>query len=99
MAAAKNGLVGIVGLGIMGGAFAENLLAAGWHVVGYDIAAARRRALARAGVEIVADAGDLARKAPVIVLSLPNPGRARRDCCRHRQGRRAAPRGDRSFDL
>jgi L-threonate 2-dehydrogenase len=73
MAAAKRGPVGIVGLGIMGGAFAENLLAAGWHVVGYDIAVARRRALARAGVEIAADAGDLARKAPIIVLSLPTP--------------------------
>ncbi len=73
MAAAKRGPVGFVGLGIMGGAFAENLVAAGWHVVGYDIAAARRRALARAGVEIAADAGDLARKAPIIVLSLPTP--------------------------
>jgi L-threonate 2-dehydrogenase len=71
MAAVKRGPVGVVGLGIMGGAFAENLLAAGWPVVGYDIAVARRRALARAGVEIAVDAGDLACKAPVIVLSLP----------------------------
>ncbi len=47
------GNVGIVGLGIMGGAFARNLVAAGWRVVGYDIDAARRRAMARAGVEIV----------------------------------------------
>ncbi len=46
------GKVGIVGLGIMGGAFARNLLAAGWRVVGYDIDEARRRAMARAGVEI-----------------------------------------------
>ena len=46
------GKVGIVGLGIMGGAFAKNLVAAGWRVVGYDIDAARRRAMARAGVEI-----------------------------------------------
>ena len=57
----------------MGGAFARNLRAAGWHVVGYDIAPARRRALARAGVEIAADAGEVARRAPVIVLSLPAP--------------------------
>jgi 3-hydroxyisobutyrate dehydrogenase-like beta-hydroxyacid dehydrogenase len=57
----------------MGGAFAENLLAAGWRVVGYDVAAARRRALARKGVEIAADAGEVARKAPTMILSLPKP--------------------------
>ena len=71
MASKKKGVVGIVGLGIMGGAFAENLLAAGWRVVGYDVSAARRRALARAGVEIATDAADIARKAPVIITSLP----------------------------
>ncbi|MGD0026776.1 MAG: NAD(P)-dependent oxidoreductase [Xanthobacteraceae bacterium] len=74
MAARSKGAVGVVGLGIMGGAFAQNLVAAGWRVIGYDIAAARRRALARAGVEIAADAGELARKARTIILSLPNPG-------------------------
>ncbi|HYA73589.1 MAG TPA: NAD(P)-binding domain-containing protein, partial [Roseiarcus sp.] len=49
MTARSKGTVGVVGLGIMGGAFAENLLAAGWRVIGYDIAPARRRALARKG--------------------------------------------------
>ena len=73
MAQKKRGAVGIVGLGIMGGAFAENLVAAGWRVVGYDIAAPRRRALARKGVEIAADAGDLAGRTPTIILSLPKP--------------------------
>jgi 3-hydroxyisobutyrate dehydrogenase-like beta-hydroxyacid dehydrogenase len=71
MAVKKRGAVGVVGLGIMGGAFAENLLAAGWRVVGYDISVARRRALARKGVEIAADAGEVARRAPTIILSLP----------------------------
>jgi 3-hydroxyisobutyrate dehydrogenase-like beta-hydroxyacid dehydrogenase len=70
---ARKDAVGVVGLGIMGGAFAKNLLAAGWRVVGYVIAAARRRALSRAGIEIAADAGDVARRAPVIILSLPKP--------------------------
>jgi L-threonate 2-dehydrogenase len=73
MAAKNKGVVGVVGLGIMGGAFAENLAGAGWRVVGYDIAAERRRALKRKGVEIAADAGDLARRSPVIILSLPKP--------------------------
>jgi 3-hydroxyisobutyrate dehydrogenase-like beta-hydroxyacid dehydrogenase len=71
MAAKKKGVVGIVGLGIMGGAFAQNLHAAGWRVVGYDVASSRRRALARAGIEIATDAGDVAAAAPTIITSLP----------------------------
>ncbi len=73
MASAKKGVVGIVGLGIMGGSFAENLVGAGWRVIGYDLSPARRRALARAGVEIAADAVDVARKARTIITSLPKP--------------------------
>ena len=45
LAKKNKGTVGVIGLGIMGGAFAHNLAAAGWRVVGYDI---ERRAPARA---------------------------------------------------
>jgi L-threonate 2-dehydrogenase len=71
MAKRKKGVVGIVGLGIMGGAFAHNLHAAGWRVIGYDIDRQRCRALARSGVDIAADAGVLAAESPVIITSLP----------------------------
>ncbi len=67
------GKVGIIGLGIMGGAFANNLLAAGWRVHGYDIDPRRRRAMARAGVEIAPDAQTLAAQVPTIITSLPKP--------------------------
>ena len=73
MASGHKGVVGIIGLGIMGGSFAQNLVAAGWRVIGYDIAPERRRALARAGVEIATDAADVARKAKTIITSLPSP--------------------------
>src|ERR1700728_4497670 len=73
MAAGKKDAVGIIGLGIMGGSFAQNLVGAGWRVIGYDLDPARRRALARLGVEIAADAGDVARKARTIITSLPKP--------------------------
>jgi L-threonate 2-dehydrogenase len=74
MGAAKpKGSVGIVGLGIMGGAFAKNLVADGWRAVGHDIDPARRRALARAGVAIAADAGEVAGAVRTIILSLPAP--------------------------
>jgi len=69
----SKGTVGIVGLGIMGGAFAKNLAAAGWRVVGYDISAARRREAQRAGAEIAKDAVDVAAKAPTVLVSLPKP--------------------------
>jgi 3-hydroxyisobutyrate dehydrogenase-like beta-hydroxyacid dehydrogenase len=65
--------VGIVGLGIMGGAFARNLAAAGWRVIGYDIDPAPCRSLKRAGIEIVHDAAGLAGEAPTIITSLPDP--------------------------
>jgi L-threonate 2-dehydrogenase len=73
MPAKKKGTVGIVGLGIMGGAFAKNLAAAGWHVVGYDIDAVKRRQAARNGVEIAKDATALAAAVPTIITSLPSP--------------------------
>ena len=65
--------VGIVGLGIMGGAIARNLLERGWRVIGYDIDAARRAELAQAGVTIAGDVGQVARDAPIIMTSLPSP--------------------------
>jgi 3-hydroxyisobutyrate dehydrogenase-like beta-hydroxyacid dehydrogenase len=75
MAGAKKskGTVGVIGLGIMGGAFAKNLRRASWRVIGYDISAARRREAARAGVEIARNAVDVARAAPTVLASLPKP--------------------------
>ena len=64
--------VGIVGLGIMGGAIARNLVDRGWRVIGYDIDAARRNELAQAGVMIAGNAGQVARDAPIILTSLPS---------------------------
>ena len=69
---AKNA-VGIIGLGIMGGAFAGNLVKAGWKVVGYDIDPVRCRELAKAGVVIAKDAAALAATVPTIITSLPKP--------------------------
>ena len=69
----QKGTVGVVGLGIMGGAFARNLLADGWRVIGHDVDRARTRALARAGVEIVPGAGEVAEAARTVITSLPHP--------------------------
>jgi L-threonate 2-dehydrogenase len=65
--------VGIVGLGIMGGAIARNLVNRGWRVIGFDTDAARRAELALAEVAIADDVGQVVRGAPVIMTSLPSP--------------------------
>ena len=65
--------VGIVGLGIMGGAIARNLIDREWRVIGFDTDAARRSELALANVTIADDVRQLARDAPIIMTSLPNP--------------------------
>jgi L-threonate 2-dehydrogenase len=65
--------VGVIGLGIMGGAFAQNLIKVGWQVVGFDIDRGRCRAMARAGVRIAPDVETLAGEVPTIITSLPKP--------------------------
>jgi putative dehydrogenase len=65
--------VGIVGLGIMGGAIARNLIDRGWRVIGFDTDATRRAELGLANVTIAGDAGQVARDAPIIMTSLPTP--------------------------
>src|SRR5690349_6531942 len=70
---AKSKKVGIIGLGIMGGAFASNLAAAGWEVTGFDVSAARRREAQKAGVKIAKNAAEVAEAAPVVLTSLPKP--------------------------
>lgn len=68
--------VGIVGLGIMGGAIARNLVERGWRVIGFDIDAARCAELALADVTIADNVGRVARDAKIIMTSLPGPAAA-----------------------
>jgi 3-hydroxyisobutyrate dehydrogenase-like beta-hydroxyacid dehydrogenase len=64
--------VGVIGLGIMGGAMAANLLRAGFKVVGYDVVPAARRALKRAGGVPARSGTDVARRAGIVITSLPS---------------------------
>jgi 3-hydroxyisobutyrate dehydrogenase-like beta-hydroxyacid dehydrogenase len=64
--------VGIIGLGIMGGAIARNLIERSWAVVGFDTEPSRRTELELAGVTIVDGAGAVASHATMIMTSLPN---------------------------
>jgi len=64
--------IGVIGLGIMGSAMAANLVAAGFPVVGYDVLAGRRTALARAGVRAMRSARETGRRAGIVITSLPS---------------------------
>jgi L-threonate 2-dehydrogenase len=65
--------VGMIGLGIMGGAISRNLVERGWRVIGFDIDAAKRAELAQANVTMADDIGQVARDAEIIMTSLPTP--------------------------
>jgi putative dehydrogenase len=65
--------VGIVGLGIMGGAIAVNLIERGRRVIGFDTDTAKRAELAAAGVVIADDVAQVARETPILMTSLPTP--------------------------
>jgi L-threonate 2-dehydrogenase len=64
--------VGVIGLGIMGGAMARNLTAGGFQVFGFDLDANAITAARTAGVEVVADVATVAAKAENIIVSLPS---------------------------
>jgi putative dehydrogenase len=67
------GLVGQIGLGIMGGAFAKHLLASGFDVIGYDVAPAALKRLRRAGGHAAGSIAEVAAEADIIITSLPSP--------------------------
>lgn len=73
MPASARPAVGQIGLGIMGGAFARNLLAAGFDVVGYDPSRAAARRLERLGGHALGSAAEVAGRARVLITSLPSP--------------------------
>jgi putative dehydrogenase len=64
--------VGMVGLGIMGSAMSFNLGRAGFRVVGYDLMPKRRAEHARAGGVAAASPRAVARRADIVITSLPS---------------------------
>ncbi len=66
------GTVGIVGLGIMGGAFAKHLTAARLRVTGFDIAPPACAALRRLGGAVAESAAAVAARERIIITSLPS---------------------------
>lgn len=65
--------VGIVGLGVMGGATGRHLLAAGHEVHGFDVDGARQDAFSDAGGTVHESAAELARVVDTVITWLPTP--------------------------
>lgn len=66
--------VGLIGLGLLGAALAERLLAAGFPLVGHDLRVEACDAFATCGGVPVGSASEVFRRAERIVLSLPDDG-------------------------
>jgi 3-hydroxyisobutyrate dehydrogenase-like beta-hydroxyacid dehydrogenase len=64
--------VGMIGLGIMGSAMSANLMRAGFRVAGFDVLRRRRAEHKRAGGAAAKSPRDLAKRADLIITSLPS---------------------------
>jgi len=64
--------VGMIGLGIMGSAMSANLMRAGFRVAGFDVVPRRRAEHKRAGGVAAKNPRDLAKRADLIITSLPS---------------------------
>ena len=69
-AAAKK-RIGLIGLGLMGHAFAQRLLAADWEVIGYDLAPACRQRARQLGVRLTRSNAAVFTACDRVLLSLP----------------------------
>jgi len=64
--------IGLIGIGLVGAALAENLRAAGFDVVGFARSAASRDALTRRGGHVTPSAAAVGEAAERVILSLPD---------------------------
>ncbi|MEX0712030.1 MAG: NAD(P)-dependent oxidoreductase [Pirellulales bacterium] len=68
----QRGTIGVVGLGLLGSAIVERLVAAGFLVFGYDIDPARMDSLEKAGLRRAQSPGALAADVDHVLLCLPD---------------------------
>lgn len=63
--------LGLIGVGLVGTAIAERLLAAGWGIIGWDLDPGRRAALAAAGGTVAGGVVEVFAASDHVLLSLP----------------------------
>jgi 3-hydroxyisobutyrate dehydrogenase-like beta-hydroxyacid dehydrogenase len=64
--------VGVIGTGLMGMACAKRLAAAGFHVIGYDVDAAKLKPIATLGARAATSVEEIARECDRVVLAVFN---------------------------
>jgi 3-hydroxyisobutyrate dehydrogenase-like beta-hydroxyacid dehydrogenase len=64
--------IGLIGLGLVGGALAERLRRASFSIAGFDVDAARRRAFKKLGGHPVESTAEVFAACDCVLLSLPN---------------------------
>ena len=64
--------IGLIGLGLIGAAVAERLIAAGHTVIGFDVSEDARLRLSQLGGVRTASAAEVAEEADIVWLALPN---------------------------
>jgi len=64
--------VGMIGLGVMGLAMAQNLMRSGFEVHGYDIDPSRRKLLKKTKARVERSVEEVAEKTDVLITSLPS---------------------------
>ena len=65
-------IVGVIGLGLLGSALAERLMAAGHDVLGFDVSSKQRDAFVAAGGRLAVSSLEVAKACDSLVLSLPD---------------------------
>jgi len=78
MSTIESSRIGMIGLGLLGNAMAERLIASGFHITGYDPVAERRAELRALGGEPVDAPAEVWRGCLRVLLSLPNSSIAAR---------------------
>jgi len=68
----SNPPLGIIGLGLLGGAMSERLIAAGHKLLGYDVNSDRRSEFAALGGHVAESSVIVAQQCPHVLLSLPD---------------------------
>src|SRR5437868_7103669 len=68
----ENSPIGLAGIGLLGTALAERILAAGLSVVGYDCDASAGNRLRSAGGQLADNVADVGAKCDLIVFCLPD---------------------------
>jgi 3-hydroxyisobutyrate dehydrogenase len=65
-------IVGVIGVGIMGGAMARNLLKDGFRVIAYDVSPAALEAIVKESGEAAGSPREVAERARIMITSLPS---------------------------